>query len=375
MTIQASDIKAALDHAVEAVEYRDGDADITTATEARSPYCPDSARQRRQPARPVLVAAWAVVLLGAAGLTWAMSTREDPTEVRRGAPTAGLIEDPKKYGPIVDTIFGETSTTLRADLHAPTRVDDGTLVAVAITGGKPGRIYRIDQCATSTLAACRSVGRTVRLDEAGRGIVTTRVWTVFNNPPIGAIHDCRGETCWIDVRPILDDPHEGDTINPALLFFPATAPSTATGPAALSSSPGRLTIPFTPDSSAPPIPTAQAEVLKRTEDSLVVHLTAAGLQPGRYEILARADSDVVLGSQDLTPVEVGADGTIDIEQRLPLTIGDGGTTTRNGVVLDEGPAQCSDPTWSCKIAISLPEGTSFETRILTPDPQPYPNSP
>lgn len=375
MTISASDIKAALAHAVESVEHRDGDADSTTATEARSPYCPAPARQREQPARPVLVAACAVVLLGAAGLTWAMSAREDPTEARRAAPTAGLIEDPDNYGAVVATILGESSPTLRADLHAPPRIDDGTLVAVAIAGGEPGQTYGIDQCATPTLTACRSAGHLVRLDEDGRATVTTRVWTVFNSPPIRAIHDCRREACWIDVRPMLDDPHEGDTINPALLFPPATASSTTTDPAAPISPPGRLTIPFTPDSSAPPIPSAQAELLERTEDSLVVHLTAAGLQPGRYEILARADSDHVFGSQDLTPVEVGADGTIDIEQRLPLTIGDGGKTTLNGIVLEEGPHQCSDPSWSCKIAIGLPEGTSFETRILTPDPLPYPRSP
>ena len=375
MTIQATDIKAALDHAVESAEHRDGDADITIATEGRSPYSPGPARQRPQTIRPVLLAACVVVLLGAAGLTWAMSTREDPTEAGRAAPTAGINEDPNNYGPVVATILGESSPTLRADLHAPTRIDDGTLVAVAITGGEPGQTYMIDQCATPTLTACRSAGHLVRLDEDGRGTVTTRVWTVFNSPPIRAIHDCRRETCWIDVRPMLDDPHEGDTINPALQFSPAPAPTTTIDSAVPSSAPGQLTIPFTPDSSAPPIPTAQAELLERTEDSLVVHLTASGLQPGRYQILARADSEVVLGSQDLTPIEVGADGAIDLEQRFPLTIGDGGTTTRNGVVVAEGPARCSDPTWRCKIAISLPEGTSFETRILTPDPLPYPKLP
>ena len=106
---------------------------------------------------------------------------------------------------------------------------------------------------------------------------------------------------------------------------------------------------------------------------LVIHLTASGLRPGRYQILARADSDAVLTSQDLSTVDVGAEGTVDIEQAFPLEIGDEGTSTGNGVVVDHGPARCVDPKWSCKIAISLPEGTDLEPRILTPSLLSYPD--
>lgn len=348
-------------------------------------------RSARPAVRPFLLAAAAILLAGGLAVGLGAIGRSEPTEsLNAAAQPADVPIDPDTYGPVVDSIVGVESPTLRADLHGPTLLKDGDQVAVAIEGGRPGMRYIVVQCTmTHDLAAgpepCNFPGVSVVLDSEGRSTAALPARSEFNASPLEqSRQDCRPERCRLTIHPVYGDMNESPNSNVDKFASQnlddgsrASEPVTAT-PAS------SLVLRFAPDAAAPVTPEITASYLGRSGDDLLVRLAGSGLRPGEFAISALAfevnpsvevDGGLI-GHIDLPKIEVAPNGSFSAELSLPLTIEEEGYVEENGEQVGRGPARCLDPGFRCQITLRFPdENQGTADNILLPAPIQYPEAP
>lgn len=297
--------------------------------------------------RTFAVAAAAIALLAALALT--IGTRDDGGTERLGTQTTEPI-DPTTYGPLLGTLHGVDDPGLTAEVYGPQPMDDGAEVAVAITGGRPGQRYHVNQCAVSdedyNPASNCTIGKgAFSLDEAGNGVRIVAVRAVFDGAGTFARNDCRVQHCELQITPALDDSEAEPA--PGTLF--AVQPELA---AARSDSPW-VPVELRSDTPVSPLPAITATFLSATPDGIRVRLEGIHLKPGlasvkvagydgpRSGMLAHVPS---AGPTTIGEVDVPPSGELSTEVVLPSIVRE-----RSSEGTGSDPVDCGGPQASCEV--------------------------
>lgn len=331
--------------------------------------------------RTLAFVAAAVVLLAA--LAFAVGTRDGDDTQRLGTETTVPI-DPTSFGPLLGTLHGSDDAGLTAEVYGPETVEDGSKVAVSITGARPGQHYAVTQCATGTAdfhpaANCVGWGDLV-VGEDGSVAGAFEAWAVFGAGSAPFTTDCRGVLCEVQISPLVEEDQPDDGL-PGTRFAPRTPEDEAEG------RPGSVVLPLADDAEAPPIPRMEATLVERVDDGMRVGIEATDLAPGRYDLVANGYLYPptgmlahLMGSAQkvVAAVEVGADGRLATTVTLPDALQDISETTVDGVVQDPEIVACGVDTSTCDIWL-IPSATasgaapsSTGRGILVPRPVPYP---
>lgn len=326
-----------------------------------------------RPRRRLAAAAAAVVLLG--GVAVAVSQQgSDPQRV--GTADAPPL-DPSDYGPVLQRLRGLDDPTLQATIHGPELLDDRDELAVAISGGRPGQRYLLQQCVVAgpdvNPAASCTFGPDFVLDADGAGIGVVEVSTVFDGVGWPHRNDCRIEACELVISGLVeeDQPDEG---LPGTQFDDPNDAEVTPWPQ----------LRFAPDAGAPPLPAMEAEVLDDGAGTTSVRITGRDLPAGAIVEL-RAHGFTVepsgflassggIGSEEIATVEVAADGTFSTDATLPAQVTEEGERIENGVVQSPEVVTCADAAWSCQIRLTYEDGPPLvDGRPALVAPQlPYP---
>lgn len=331
--------------------------------------------------RAFAMAAAAVVLLAA--LAFAAGTRGgDGTERLGTEPTQPI--DPTAYGPLLGTLHGIDRPQLTAEVYGPQDIEDGSDVAVSITGARPGQRYALTQCATGTAdfnpaANCVSWGDLV-VGADGSVAGAFDAWAVFGSGSAPFTTDCRGVRCEVQISPLVEEDQPDDGL-PGTRFTPRTPEDEAEG------RPGSVVLPIAADAEAPPIPAMEATFVERVDDGIRAGIEATDLAPGRYDLVANGYRYPPTGmlahlmgpaQSVVKAVEVAADGRLAVVVTLPDALTDITETSVNGVVQDPEIVACGVDTSTCDIWL-IPSATaagaapsSTGRGILVPRPVPYP---
>lgn len=326
--------------------------------------------------RPVFVgAAAALLVIAAVGAVLAVRGADDAPSVSSGPAAAA---DPTDFGPIRATLHGLASPTLRADLHAPAELQDGTEVAIAISGGRPGVRFGASECAVddpgtfNPAANCAAVGDTVVLDADGRGTLVVPTWAVFDPRSMSHLNDCRVAACSLEVGPRVD---ERDPIQEAEDQTFGEVPGDGT----------TLPLTFAADLALPPLPALEVEAVRREGDTLVVRLTGRNLEVAptrvwldgatqpRTGILTLSNGEVYRPADLVT---VRPDGTVDEEVALPLTLVEDPAISASDPPTP--PVRCDVAPASCTIRLDAEPGADHALpypRRLSAPRVPYPPIP
>lgn len=334
------------------------------------------ARRLLPSGRTLAVAAAATVVLLAA-LAFVAGTRGGDGTERLGTEPSQPI-DPTSYGPLLGTLHGVDDPALTAEVYGPAELQDGSPVAVSITGGRPGQRYVLTQCATGAsdynpAADCNGwADLTVGPD--GSVLAEVQAWAVFAGGSVPYVNDCRAVRCSMEISPLVeeDQPDEG---LPGTVF----APTEGTGV------PASVPMVFDPEAAAPPIPTMTATFLSRVAEGEQVRIEGEDLTPGRYAVVASGYLHPptgmlahLIGSAHaaVASVEVPADGRLSTTVTLPDALTDLSETTVDGVVQDPEVVACGVDTSVCDIWLVPDPGDRPAAEggrgILTPVPTPYP---
>ncbi|MGI8754321.1 MAG: neocarzinostatin apoprotein domain-containing protein [Acidimicrobiales bacterium] len=328
--------------------------------------------------RPVTIAAAIVLVVSLLGAgTWALASRNDSARPLR---TTNSPVDPKSYGPLLGTLRSELNPSLRADVYGTRELHDGSEVAVAITGGRPGRLYQATECTAATFnpaGDCASVRNGLTLDGDGAGTLVVTVWRVFSSSGFAIVNDCLVSSCGLHILPVGDetmakspgpDEHFGDAAEPNATSL--VRPGSQV-PLAFSSQ-GEVVI-----------PAFAVTTLTRTPDRLHVRLTGHDLIPGTTTVSIDGTTRPRTGpmtdgageaSMALTTVTVASDGTLNVDIGLPLVIEDQGSYTKiDGVVQPPAVVRCDAVGSSCRIHVTHGgPGEDPPVTHLHAVPQPYP---
>lgn len=345
---------------------------------------PHRVRRMVPSGRVLALAAAAVVVL--AGLAFAVGTQGGDATEHLGTETT-LPIDPTSFGPLLGTLHGVDDAGLTAEVYGPKALDDGSEVAVSITGGIPGQAYLVSQCAVgdpdySPVVSCAtSDGPT--LDGDGAGVAVIEAWTVFDGTGAAYRNDCRKVACELQIGAIVEDdqPDEG---RPGTQFADQAEHADA-----LTDSPW-IPITFAADAGAPPLPELTASFLGRTDQGTRVRLKGSNLQPGptlvlvdgfdepRTGMLAHVPG---VGPAEIDQVEVAADGTFSAEVVLPDAVTQVSTTTINDIVQDPEIVACDASPSYCVVQVASRNrstgsvsGSGAARRPLTAPPVRYPES-
>jgi hypothetical protein len=353
--------------AADAIHREVADAEVDAALAAVLAG-PDVTSRRR-----LVAAAAAVVLLS--GVAVAVSQRgSDPERV--GTADAPPL-DPADYGPVLATLEGIDDPGLRAVVHGPELLDDRDELAVAITGGLPGQRYALQQCVAAgpdvnPAASCTDQLGTVTLDASGAGVVMGEIATVFDGVGWQHRNDCRAEACELAIGSIIEN-DQPDAGLPGTRFDDPDDDVLG----------GRVPLAFAPDATAPTLPTMQVEVVDR-DPVVVARLSGQDLPPGSSVVLQAhgytfEPSGILAtipgtGFEEITTVEVAADGTFSIVATLPTQVTEDGERSENGVVQPPEVVTCADAAWSCQIWLAYedqPPLVDGRPALVAP-PLPYP---
>lgn len=353
----------------------------TEAALARTLDATRSTRSRLVGARrPVTIAAAIVLVIAMLGAgTWALASRNDSARPLR---TTNSPVDPKSYGPLLGTLRSEPNPSLRADVYGTHELHDGSEVAIAITGGRPGRLYQATECTAETANSnpegnCASVHGDVTLDGDGAGTLVVTVWRVFSSSGFAIVNDCLVSSCLLQVYPVADEAVP-DASGPDENFGEA-AESNATS---LVRPGSQIPLAFSSQGEVA-VPAFAVTTLTRTPDRLHVRLTGHDLIPGTTTVsidgTARPRTGMMIdgageASMALTTVTVASDGTLNVDIGLPLVIEDQGSYTKiDGVVQPPAVVRCDDVGSSCRIHVTHGgPGEDLPATHLHAGPQPYP---
>jgi hypothetical protein len=337
--------------------------------------------RRLVPSGRALAAAAAVVVL-IAGVAFAVGTRGggDGGTDRLGTETTQPV-DPTSYGPLLGTLHGADAPELTGKVYGPAELQDGSKVAVSITGGRPGQVYLINQCATGTpdynpAANCTGWGELqIGADGTAAGVFTA--WAVFGAVSVPSTSECGRDMCSMEILRLVeeDQPDEG---LPGTAFAPADGAAEDTQPS--------VPLTFAADVEVPPIPTMTATFIDRTAEGVHAHLTGRDFAPGQVDIVANGYlypptgmlAHLMSPAQEVVAsVSIPASGRLSATVTLPEALTDlSRTTDENGVVQDPEIVACGVDTSTCDLWV-MPKASAGEgTRgILTPLPTPYPVEP
>ena len=335
-------------------------------------------RRRVHAGRACAAVAAAVLVVAALALAVQRFGGDEPERLGTAPPQA---VDPSSYGPLLGRLHGVDAPDLTAEVHGPEALDDGSEVAVSITGGRPGQHYGVSQCAVSdeafNPAANCTIGNGFDLDDDGNGTGVFRVWSVFEPGALQHRNDCRVATCELQIGPVLDD---GDGDTPPAGTVLAEQPDLDE---ARSASPW-IPLRFAADAGAPPLPEVTATFVAATPEGIRVRLEGTDLHPGRAVVeVSGFDAPgsgltalyPSVGPVEVTTIDVAADGRVSEEVELPAVVREPGA--RADVGGNEAPAvTCGASPAYCEVRIVAGDGVVVDDGAgrgpLTAPPVRYP---
>ncbi|HRW36226.1 MAG: hypothetical protein KDB04_05450 [Acidimicrobiales bacterium] len=359
------------------LEGLDTEAALEAVTSGRAVAPEPRAPRRRRGTRIAAVAA-AVLVLG--GIVAALRPDGSGRDVR---VADGPPIDASAYGAVVGRLESQVVPGLVAEVHGPELLGARSEVAVAVRGAAPGRTYHLAQCLRPGLpvnnpaTTCAELGDLV-IGSDGTGVAALRLPAVFMGTVPLRPNDCRTSECELQIGPLVGE-DEPESTGDAAAFVPSSDPFYVGDGSAPSP---WLPLAFDPAAEVDPLPTLSVTAIDGPDQGRWVRIEGANLAPGALALTVQGFlqepappfselSPTAVG--ELRTVEVGADGSFEVELALPDPIVQAPADI-DGEARTPAPVACGAAPWACRIRVLWADGApSVEgTPALLPEPVAYP---